>query len=133
MIRILKERKVNKIDVLFDKMATKLDWDGASWRKVLTTICVVKFSVSLVSVLAMVFLFVSNIHVFETITSQFSEWLSSSIIAFTISLIFVKLVVVTACIFKFVLKKNLADCLHSVYRMHVFHKVSIRFLAKSSA
>ena len=133
MVRILKERKVDKVDVLFDMLAKKLDWDGKSWRRVLTAICMVKFAVSLASILAMVYLFLSNIHVFEAITLQFSEWLSSSIIAFTISLIFVKLVVVTTCILKFVLKENIFDCVSSIYRMHVFHKVTIRFLAKSSA
>ena len=103
-ITALKTYCINKASNLVEVLSIRLDGIGESWVRFLPKIFIFKFALTIIALLTTAILFVSHVDVFEPITAQFSEWVSSSIIAFTISIIVVKLVVVSVCLAMYTFK-----------------------------
>ena len=103
-ITALKMRCKNKASDIVEVLSKRLDNFGESWARYLPKIFVFKFALTMIALLTIAILFVSRIDVFAPITAQFSEWVSSSIIAFTISIIVVKFVVVSVCLAMYTFK-----------------------------
>ncbi|MGR3219308.1 MAG: hypothetical protein ACUZ8H_05755 [Candidatus Anammoxibacter sp.] len=103
-ITALKMHCIQRASDFVEVLSRRLDRTGESWVRFLPKIFIFKFALTLVALLITVTLFISHIDLFEPITAQFSEWVSSSIIAFTISIIVVKFVVVAACLAMYAFK-----------------------------
>lgn len=102
----LKIRYLRKLSNAIDVLGNKIDGLGGKSVNFISKIFIVKFAITLVTALAMMVLFVSNIHVFAPLTTQFNEWVSSSLIAFTISIMIVKFIVVSICLIVFSFKRS---------------------------
>lgn len=92
----------------------------------------IKFAITLAVLLTMVTLFVFKLHVFDPLTIEFSGWATSSLIAFTLSLVIVKFVAVSFFVTYFVLKKETVDSIILRFKelkslkLNVFLRKSIR-------
>lgn len=77
----------------------------------------IKLAVSAIVLLVMLAIFAFRLHVFDSITVQFSQWTSSSLIVFTLFLIMIKFVAVSVCLALFLLKKRTVDSLFLGFRV----------------
>jgi len=99
----------NKFLACLEKISNRLEDAGEPFAKFMLKVSAVKFALTIVALLITVSLFTYRLHIFDSISVQFSEWTSSSLIAFTLSMIIVKLVVVSVCLASFVLHRNTID------------------------
>lgn len=102
----LKLRYLQKLSNTIDVLSKKIDGLGEKSLGFISKIFIVKFVITLITILVMMSLFVSNLHVFSSLTIQFNEWVSSSLIAFTISIIVVKFIAISICLILFSLKQS---------------------------
>ena len=102
----LKLHYLQKLSNAVDVLSKRIDGFGGKNANFISKIFIFKFAITLITVLAMMSLFVSNLHIFASLTTQFNEWVSSSLIAFTISIVAVKLVAVSVCLIMFSLKSS---------------------------
>lgn len=108
-ISALKIYCANRANALVEVLSNRLNNIGESWEKFLPKMFAAKFALILIALLSVATLFVMNINVLVPITTQFSEWASSSLAAFTISIIVMKFVVLSVCLALFTVKRATLD------------------------
>ncbi len=94
----LRDKWLCAIERVSQSLKTWLVAVSKSLPDILFKISLFKVALSFAGLLTMLTLFLINAHILDPITSQFSDWVSSSIVAFTISIIVVKFVVVLFCL-----------------------------------
>lgn len=121
---ILKSLCVNKIDFLFDMFSKKLvRVSETSFDLLFVKLSIFKIALTIVALLTVMVLFILHVHIFDPITEQFSGWVSSSIVAFTLSMIIVKVIAVATCLTILTVKKGAAGNLF----LRIRNLKSVRF------
>lgn len=113
----------NKLYNLVEILSKKLEKAGESWVKILPEMFIIKSALVIIVLLAMTTLFVLHIHAFIPITSQFDEWVSSSLIAFAISILIVKFIAISVCLTIFTVKRTTLE--NIVSRVRDLRKVKL--------
>ena len=104
---ILKSICVNKTYFLFDMFSKKLARVSETFFDLLfVKLAIFKIALTITALLTVMILFMLHMHIFDPITEQFSGWVSSSIVAFTLSMIIVKVIAAATCLTVLTVKKG---------------------------
>lgn len=105
-LRLFAGRSVSVLADVAEALSERFERFAESNERHLAKVFAVKFAVTMAAIVTMGVLFVTRFHVFTPITSRFSEWVSSSLIAFALTVIVVKFAVVSVCLAMFALNRS---------------------------
>jgi hypothetical protein len=79
-----------KINNIVSIVREKTEGAGERFLKIMMTLSIIKLAVAMATLIIMTVLFFVHLHAFDSITLQFSKWVSSPIISFIVLIIVVK-------------------------------------------
>src|SRR3989338_978238 len=81
---------LTKIDKVVGLVREKTNGAGECFVKIMMKLSIIKLAVAMPTLIVMAVLFFAHLHTFDTITLQFSKWVSTPIISFIVLIIALK-------------------------------------------
>ncbi len=88
----LKTSLVRKKDSIIETTRKRKKGAGEAFTKVMMNLSIIKLAATMVTLMVMMVLFFTHLHVLAPITAQFSKWVSSPLVGFIIFIMVVKIV-----------------------------------------
>ncbi|GAX59602.1 diacylglycerol kinase gamma [Candidatus Scalindua japonica] len=81
-----------KKDSLVSMLSGSMEGSGEKFSDIMMKVSIAKLALALVTLIVMTILLIKHLHVFDPITIQFSEWVTSPIICFILLILMIKFI-----------------------------------------
>jgi hypothetical protein len=89
-LSVIRTSILTKIEKVAGLVREKTEGAGERFVRIMMKLSIIKLAVAMTTLIVMTVLFFAHLHIFDTITLQFSKWVSSPIIGFIVLIIALK-------------------------------------------